>query len=83
MQHNNQEQPPFVQLMTIAGGGLVGQAIYAAAKMRIPDLLGFMTQGGKERTEKEYRDLYSACGFKLNRIVPTRSPISVVEGERV
>jgi len=36
--------------------------------------------GGKERTEKEFRDLLAASGWKLTRIVPTASHISIVEG---
>ena len=38
-----------------------------------------MTVGGKERTEQEFRELFAACGLKLNRIVPTGRPISVIE----
>ncbi len=40
-------------------------------------MLGMLT--GKERTEKEYRDLLHRAGFTLDRIVPTRSPLSVLE----
>jgi hypothetical protein len=36
--------------------------------------------GGRERTEAEYRDLYAAAGFRLTRIIPTESPVSVIEG---
>lgn len=36
--------------------------------------------GGKERTEAEYRDLFAAAGFRLARIVPTCTEISVIEG---
>lgn len=35
---------------------------------------------GKERTELEYRHLYEASGFQLNRIIPTSEPVSVIEG---
>ena len=37
------------------------------------------TPGGRERTEAEYRTLLSAAGLKLARIVPTDSPISIIE----
>ena len=30
--------------------------------------------GGQERTEEEYRDLYDKAGFRLTRVVPTKSP---------
>jgi hypothetical protein len=42
-----------------------------------------MTQGGKERTEAEYRKLFEAAGFRLTKIVPTRTPMSVIEAIRV
>ena len=35
--------------------------------------------GGRERTEDEYRALLKSAGLSLNRIVPTRSPVSVIE----
>lgn len=38
-----------------------------------------VTQGGKERTEEEFASLFAASGFRLNRIVPTASPLCVVE----
>jgi SAM-dependent methyltransferase len=42
-----------------------------------------MTPGGRERTAGEYAALYEKCGFRLTRIVPTPSPVSVVEGVRI
>ena len=36
--------------------------------------------GGKERAEEEFRALYRQAGFEMTRIVPTRSPASIVEG---
>lgn len=39
-----------------------------------------MCPGGCERTESEYQTLLAAAGFKLTRIVPTQSDVSVVEG---
>jgi hypothetical protein len=38
-----------------------------------------VTEGGKERTEVELAALFEASGFRLNRIVPTARPISVIE----
>lgn len=35
---------------------------------------------GQERTEAEFRALFAAAGFRLTRIVPTKSPVCVVEG---
>ncbi|UIE38644.1 methyltransferase [Leptodesmis sichuanensis] len=41
-----------------------------------------MCPGGKERTADEYRDLLTAAGFRLTRIVPTAGLVSVIEGVR-
>ena len=39
--------------------------------------------GGRERTEAEYRALLEASGFKLERVIATHSPFSVIEALRV
>jgi len=36
--------------------------------------------GGKERTEAEFRALFSKAGLKLNRLIATRSEVSIIEG---
>jgi hypothetical protein len=35
---------------------------------------------GMDRTEAEYRTLFNAAGFNLTKIIPTQSPVSVIEG---
>ena len=35
--------------------------------------------GGRERTEAEYRELFKAAGFQITKIVPTESEVSVIE----
>jgi ubiquinone/menaquinone biosynthesis C-methylase UbiE len=42
-----------------------------------------MCPGGKERTAAEYEQIFAAAGFKLTRIVPTPTFVSVVEGVRL
>lgn len=42
-----------------------------------------MTNGGRERTEQEYAKIFEAAGWKLARVLPTRSPLSVIEATRV
>lgn len=49
---------------------------------KIQDLEMLLIPGGRERTEDEYRELLAAAGFRLTRVVPTRSPMSIVEGVR-
>jgi hypothetical protein len=45
------------------------------------DLSMMVMVGGKERTEVEYRTLFAAGGFRLTRIVPTRTWVAIIEGE--
>ena len=44
------------------------------------DLQMMLFPGGMERTEKQFRDLFEASGWRLNRVVPTAAGISIVEG---
>lgn len=46
------------------------------------DLAMMLLPGGKERTAEEYRELFDAAGFELQRIVPTAADVSVMEGIR-
>ncbi|MFN0207082.1 MAG: tRNA-guanine transglycosylase, partial [Planctomycetota bacterium] len=39
-----------------------------------------MTQGGRERTEREFEELFHKSGFQLRNIVTTGTPIAVIEG---
>jgi hypothetical protein len=47
---------------------------------KIQDLEMLLSPGGLERTEAEFRALFDAAGFELTRIIPTASPMSVIEG---
>jgi SAM-dependent methyltransferase len=44
------------------------------------DFIMLTALGGQERTEEEYRNLLHEAGFRLNQIVPTGSPMSILEG---
>ena len=46
---------------------------------KLLDLVMLLIPGGKERTEAEYRELFSTAGFELTRIVPTATEVSVIE----
>jgi hypothetical protein len=46
---------------------------------KILDLEMMTLPGGAERTEDEYRDLLSKAGFRLERVIPTKSAFSVIE----
>jgi O-methyltransferase domain len=43
------------------------------------DIIMLSIPGGQERTEPEYRDLLDKAGFRLTRVVPTKSAVSIVE----
>lgn len=47
---------------------------------KIQDLEMMLSPGGLERTAGEFRQLFAAAGFELTRIIPTASPMSVIEG---
>jgi O-methyltransferase domain len=44
------------------------------------DLHMMVAADGRERTEAEYRRLFADHGFRLTRVVPTATDISVIEG---
>ncbi|MFZ0213227.1 MAG: methyltransferase [Candidatus Acidiferrales bacterium] len=44
------------------------------------DLQMLIFPGGCERTEKQFRELFAAAGWRLSRVVPTATPECVVEG---
>jgi len=66
---------------------VVEVVIGSASDSRFAKLLDLemlvITQGGRERTEEEFRKLYEVSGFSLTRIVPTGAPVSIVEGVAV
>ena len=46
---------------------------------KVQDMVMLVIPGGQERTEVEYASLLSKAGFRLSRVVPTESVVSVVE----
>src|SRR5881394_1724630 len=42
------------------------------------DLIMLVGPGGRERTEQEYGTLLGKAGLRLDRVVPTESPVSIV-----
>ncbi len=47
---------------------------------KLVDFVMLTALGGQERTAEEYTQLLEEAGFRLNKIVPTTSPMSVLEG---
>ena len=46
---------------------------------KILDMVMLVVPGGQERTEAEYTSLLAKAGFRVTRVVPTDSAVSVVE----
>ena len=50
---------------------------------KVLDLEMLLFTGGRERTEEEFRTLFAQARFQLTRVLPTKSPLSVVEAQRI
>jgi hypothetical protein len=50
---------------------------------KLIDLEMLVIASGRERTEAEYARLFAGAGWKLTRVVPTKSPMQVIEAEPV
>lgn len=45
------------------------------------DLVMLTVPGGRERSEAEYGQLFEKAGLKLSRVIPTKSPVSIIEAQ--
>jgi hypothetical protein len=51
---------------------------------KLTDLLMLVgLDGARERTRKEFEQLFNESGFKLSRVIHTVAPFSFIEGEKV
>ena len=50
---------------------------------KFADLEMLVLNYGRERTEGEFEDLYGKAGFRLTRVLPTTTPLSIIEGVRL
>lgn len=46
---------------------------------KLLDLMMLAVPGGEERTPSQYNALLDTAGFRMTRVVPTQSPVSIVE----
>lgn len=46
---------------------------------KIIDMEMMLSPGGIERTETEFAELFEKSGFKLDRVIPLDSPVSIIE----
>lgn len=54
-----------------------GASAVTAARVDLAMLV--FAPGGRERTESDFRRLLAESGFELRRVIPTRSPFSILE----
>jgi hypothetical protein len=47
---------------------------------KVLDIVMLTLTGGRERTRRQYETLFDAAGFRLDRVVATAGPISVLVG---
>jgi hypothetical protein len=80
MKNIHRAAPPEARLLIIEMVIPDGNAPFFGKLLDLEMLV--MTQGGKERTEAEYRKLLGDAGWRLNRIVETQSATSVIEAIR-
>jgi O-methyltransferase domain/Dimerisation domain len=51
----------------------------SADRPNFADIEMLVMNGGRERTEEDFRQLLAGAGFRLDRIVPTKAPVSIIE----
>jgi predicted SnoaL-like aldol condensation-catalyzing enzyme len=49
------------------------------SEAKLFDINMLVSCGALERTEQEYADLLDAAGFEMTRVIPTQSPLSLIE----
>ena len=74
--HCRKAMPPNGRLLIVEMVLPAGDAPHPG---KIFDMVMLVLPGGQERTEAEYAALLSKAGFRLSRVVPTESAVSVVE----
>ena len=57
----------------------VAGLVSGADPSRKLDIAMMVLPSGKERTKEEYSDLAGKCGLRLQRVLDTQSPYSIVE----
>jgi hypothetical protein len=53
----------------------------APSEAKLFDINMLVILGGKERTEEEYRELLARAGFSPLQVIPTKSPLSLIEAQ--
>jgi len=71
------------EAMTPAGCVLAVEHVIAPGNRadwaKLIDVNMMVTLGGRERTREEFHDLFARAGLRLKRVIPTESPLSILE----
>jgi hypothetical protein len=79
--HNcHQALPPAGKLLLVE---MVVPADNQPSPAQAMDLNMLVLLGGRERTEEEFERLLQPAGFRMERIIPTHSPFSVIEATSI
>ncbi|MCC5661240.1 acetylserotonin O-methyltransferase [Nostoc sp. XA010] len=82
LQNCYQAMPPNGKLLVIEPVVPSGNERYFGVKlMDLQMLIG--TDGGRERTADEFEKLFIEAGFRLTKVIPTKSSCSIVEGVKI
>jgi hypothetical protein len=54
---------------------------YGPSQAKMLDLHMLIMEGGKECTRQGFYQLLSPAGFRITRMVPTASPVTVIEAQ--
>jgi hypothetical protein len=72
--------------MAAGGRVLVAEHVISsgnrAEQGKLMDINMLVLLGGRERTREEFRALFARAGLRLARVIPTRCPLSILEGVR-
>lgn len=72
------------QAMTTTGRLLLVEAVIPPGNEphagKIMDFVMLTALGGQERTKEQYEELLREAGFRVSAVVPTPSPMSIIEG---
>ncbi|MEH2121085.1 methyltransferase [Nostoc sp.] len=78
LKHCHQAMKEQARLLVIDSVIPVGNEFLFHKFMDVNMLL--MCPGGRERTEAQFRDLFTSAGFELTKIIQTKSEFSIIEG---
>ncbi|UDL89441.1 acetylserotonin O-methyltransferase [Mesorhizobium sp. PAMC28654] len=72
--------------MTPAGKVLLAETIVPPGnephQIKMIDVTMLAVTGGLERSEEQYADLFAVAGLRLDRVIQTKGPISILEASR-